>query len=44
LEELHCQCQIALCLEHLSHKDYEETNAHINRTSYLLSKLRTSFA
>lgn len=44
LEEVHCQCQIALGLAIIDEREMEKANSKINRTSYLISKLRSSFA
>jgi len=42
LEELHCQCRIALGLHYISEKTFEEADQHIHRVSYLITKLRSS--
>lgn len=42
LEELHCQCRIALGLRYISEKTFEEADQHIHRVSYLITRLRSS--
>lgn len=42
LDELHCQCRIALGLEYIDQVIFEKANDHIHRVSYLLNKLRSS--
>ena len=42
LEELHCQCQIALGLHYVTQEEFVQTDDHIQRVSYLLNKLRSS--
>lgn len=42
LEELHCQAKMALDLDYITKEEFLKTDDHINRTSYLLTKLRSS--
>ena len=42
LEELHCQCRIALGLSYITEEDFKKADEHIHRVSYLINKLRSS--
>lgn len=42
LEELHCQCRIALGLTFIKQQDFETADAHMHRISYLINKLRSA--
>ena len=42
IEELHYQCKLAYDLKYITKEDLEKTDDMIQRTGYLLSKLRTS--
>ncbi len=44
LEELHCQISIARDLQYLSKDTFTKIDDHMNRVSYLLTRLRGSFA
>lgn len=44
LEELHCQCLLARDLQYMSTEEFEKTDDHIQRVSYLLTKLRSAIA
>lgn len=43
LEELHSQTQIARDLGYITSNEYNQTDDHINRTSYLLTRLNNAF-
>ena len=42
LEELHCQTKICHDLKYISEEDFEKTDDHINRVSFLLTRFRSS--
>ena len=42
LEELHYQCKLAFKLSYITEKELEKTDDMIQRTGYLLMKLRSS--
>ncbi len=42
LEELHYQCMLARDLAYLMEADFSQADDHIQRVSYLLTKLRAS--
>lgn len=42
LEELHCQCRLSLDLGYLQKEKFLQFDDMINRTSYLITKLRDS--
>jgi four helix bundle protein len=42
LEELHCQCRLSLDLAYITKAEFERTEQHIHRVSYLLTRLRSS--
>lgn len=42
LEELHCQTKISYDLKYLTKEEFEKTDDHINRVSYLLTRFRSS--
>jgi four helix bundle protein len=42
LEELHYQCKLAKDLKYINEEKFSEIDDHIQRTSYLLTKLRNS--
>ncbi len=39
---MHCQAKIACGLKYITPKQFEETDDHINRVSYLLTRFRAS--
>jgi four helix bundle protein len=43
VEELHCQLNIAKELEYMNAQQYEIADERINKTSYLLTNLRSAF-
>ncbi|MEK7137510.1 MAG: four helix bundle protein [Patescibacteria group bacterium] len=44
LEELHCQCRIALGLHYITQDDFKKADDHIQRVGYLIYKLRSSLS
>lgn len=42
LEELHCQLQLSKDLDYIKKSDFELHDGHVNRVSYLITKLRLS--
>ncbi|MBU0766218.1 four helix bundle protein [Patescibacteria group bacterium] len=42
LEELHCECRLASDLEYIAVNEFERIDEHINRVSYLLTRLKSS--
>jgi len=42
LEELHCECRIAVGLKYMTQEQSEKADEWIHRVSYLINKLRTS--
>ncbi|MFH0851855.1 MAG: four helix bundle protein [Candidatus Peregrinibacteria bacterium] len=42
LEELHCQCRIALGLHYIPEKIFVEADQRIHRASYLITRLRSA--
>lgn len=42
LEELHCESKLTLDLGYISNSDYKDIDDRIQRTSYILTKLRAS--
>ena len=42
LEELHCQCKIALGLSYTDQAQFNLLDDHIQRVSYLVNRLRTA--
>ena len=42
LEELHCECKLAHDLNYITHEEIRKTNEHINRVSFLLTRLQAS--
>jgi four helix bundle protein len=42
IEELHYQCRLSRDLQYISALQFQELDQHINRTSFLITKLRTS--
>jgi four helix bundle protein len=43
LEELHYQCTLARDLEYITKEDFDKVDDHIQRTSFLLTKLKSAF-
>ena len=43
LEELHCQTRMACDLHYITEEEFHKTDEHINRVSYLLTRLRAAF-
>ncbi len=43
LNEVHCESLLAKDLSYISEAEFESTDQHIHRVSYLLTKLRSSF-
>jgi four helix bundle protein len=42
LDELHYQCRLSCDLHYITSKDFHKVNDHIQRTGFLLEKLRSS--
>ncbi|MFH1670697.1 MAG: four helix bundle protein [Patescibacteria group bacterium] len=42
LEELHCECKLAFDLQYVSMSEFEKVDEHINRVSYLLTRLKSA--
>ena len=42
LEEVHCETKLALDLQYISQEQFEEVNNQLNKSSYLLTRLRSS--
>ena len=42
LEELHCQVKISLDLHYITSDQFAQTDRHINRVSFLLTRFRSS--